>query len=106
MGAESRFEDGIDTGVGRIHDHDAVLEHQLDGLVVLRDHDAEGLLVGGAEAPYELVHIVVIELVDAAAGDAQLVAEVGGDGLGDLLDGETRRLCALNLLERALDFGE
>ena len=104
--AELRFEHRIDAGIVRLHDHDAVLEHELDRLVVARHGDTERAVGADAESRDELVAVVVRELVDAPASDAELVAKVRGDGLPDLLDREARRFRVLDLFEGAFDLGE
>ena len=104
--AELRLEDRVDARIVRLHDHDAVLEDQLDRLVVPRHRNAERAVFAKAETANQLVAVLVAQLVNASAGDPELVMEVRGDGLPDLLDREARRFRVFDLFERALDLGE
>jgi hypothetical protein len=59
------------------------------------------------ETPDDDVAVVVRrQFVNPPARDAELLAEVGGDRLRDLLDREARGLGGLDLLEGAFDLGE
>jgi hypothetical protein len=57
------------------------------------------------ESRHELVRVIAI-LVNATAGNPQLIAKVRGDGLGDLRNSDRIRLGSVDGLERALDLGE
>src|SRR5207248_9802774 len=73
--AELRLEHGIDAGIVRFHDHHAVLEHELDRLVVARHSDAKRTVIADAESPDQLVAIHAGELVNTPARDPELVPD-------------------------------
>ena len=59
-----------------------------------------------AEATDELIGIIAALFVHPPAGDPELVAEIGGNGLAELFDRRARGLGRLDLFEGLFDFGE
>ena len=102
--AEPLLEHRIDGRIARIHDHDTVLEHELDGLVLARHDHPHGGLIRLAELADDHEAVVAPALVDASAGDPELIAKVRRDGLRDHGHGPLG-VFRLDGLERFFDLG-
>jgi len=103
--AESLLELPVDARIVWIHDDHAVLQRQLQRLVIVADRNSELALIRLSETSDQRIGVVAAGLVNTAAGDSELVTEIRGDRLTDLLDGQTARSCALDLRESFFDFG-
>ena len=84
-GAELALEVLVEALVVALHDHQAGVEELTERRVGAPHPEPDGRLVGGAEALDQLVAAVGVD-VDAAAGDPEIVGEVGGEELGGVVD--------------------